>query len=431
MTIDHTAPPFGGAEGRERVPAVEHARALADAVLVEGYALYPYRASAPKNRFRWTFGVLAPRAWSEAGGCEPWWLESQFLVAGSGAIRLGGMLRFFQVERRRVERVDLDGFEPVESLQLGDRLVVGWDEGALCEVDLDVGLGGTFASTFSIAGGSDTEALAATGRLVRERQRLDGRIAIRTDAITAEKQLSRVTIRIENTTPWTDLAAVRDQAMTAAFASTHLLVELRGGELVSLLDPPAWAAAAAASCKSVHTYPVLAGPPGATNVLLSAPFILYDHPYVAPESTGDFHDACEIDELLQLRTMTLTDDEKREARATDPRTAAILDRVDALPDEWMSRLHGAARDVRDAEMVPRQPVFAIGSHVRLRPGPHTDAQDLLYAGKLATVAAIRHDVDGRDFLAVTIDDDPAAELHEWYGRFHYYRLDEVELVSPP
>ncbi len=410
---------------------LDHARALADAVLVEGYALYPYRASAPKNRFRWTFGVLAPRTWSEAGGCEPWWLESQFLVANTGASRLLGQLRFFQVERRRVERVTADGFEPVETLELGDRLVVGWDEGALSEVDLDVKLAGTFASSFAISGAAETEALAATGRLVRERRALEGRITIRTEPVAADRPLARVTIRIENTTPWTELAAVRDQAMAASFASTHLLVEIDRGELISLLDPPAWARAAAADCHSVHTYPVLAGPPGATDILLSAPFILYDHPYVAPESTGDFHDACEIDELLQLRTMTLTDDEKREARATDPRTAAIVDRVDALPDEWMARLHGAARDLHADEMVPKKQMFAIGSKVRLRPGPHTDAQDLLYAGMLATVAAIRHDVDGRDYLAVTIDDDPAAELHHWYGRFHYYRLDEVELVGAP
>ena len=33
------------------------ARSIADAVLYEGYILYPYRASAQKNQSRWQFGV--------------------------------------------------------------------------------------------------------------------------------------------------------------------------------------------------------------------------------------------------------------------------------------------------------------------------------------------------------------------------------------
>ncbi len=64
-----------------------------------------------------------------------------------------------------------------------------------------------------------------------------------------------------------------------------------------------------------------------SDAVLVAPIILGDHP-VAPESAGDLFDATEIDEILTLRIMTLTDDEKAEARGTDPRAAAILDRCD-------------------------------------------------------------------------------------------------------
>ena len=46
------------------------ARAVADAVLYEGYVLYPYRASAQKNQMRWQFGVLAPGGYAEATGSE-------------------------------------------------------------------------------------------------------------------------------------------------------------------------------------------------------------------------------------------------------------------------------------------------------------------------------------------------------------------------
>lgn len=408
---------------------LEHARKVADAVMVEGYALYPFRASAPKNWFRWTFGVLAPRVWSEAGGCEPWWLESQVLITG-GSARISGELRFYQVVRRRVEKRSGAGYVPASELDAGGRLVVGWDEGALTTVPIVVDLAAPRDLAFAIAGGVETEELGEHGRLIRERVPLQGKIAVRVERVSADQPLWRVALRVENTTAWADPASPRDQAVAAGFASTHLLLE--GAEFVSLFDPPGWAMTAAAATRNTRTYPVLAGPPGSNDVVLSAPFILYDHPQVAPESVGDFCDACEIDELLALRTMTLTDREKREARATDPMTAQILERVEGMPDEWLARVHGAARDVHNAEMVPRavaKPAVGPGMRVRLRPGPHTDAQDLLYAGMTATVIDIKHDVDGRDYLAVTVDNDPAAELHHWYGRYHYYRLDEVELLA--
>jgi len=43
------------------------ARQVADAVLYEGYLLYPYRASARKNQIRWQWGVLVPLAYAAAG----------------------------------------------------------------------------------------------------------------------------------------------------------------------------------------------------------------------------------------------------------------------------------------------------------------------------------------------------------------------------
>ena len=77
--------------------------------------------------------------------------------------------------------------------------------------------------------------------------------------------------------------------------------------------------------------------------MLSSPIILYDHPEVAPGSPGDLYDATEIDEILALRVLTLTEEEKSEARGTDPRAAAIIDRCDEMPPEVWDRLHGAVR----------------------------------------------------------------------------------------
>ena len=43
--------------GSPRRDGLDRARAIADAVLYEGYLLYPYRASSSKNQVRWQFGV--------------------------------------------------------------------------------------------------------------------------------------------------------------------------------------------------------------------------------------------------------------------------------------------------------------------------------------------------------------------------------------
>ena len=82
--------------------------------------------------------------------------------------------------------------------------------------------------------------------------------------------------------------------------------------------------------------------------MLSSPIILYDHPEVAPESPGDLYDATEIDEILALRVLTLTEDEKAEARGTDPRAAAIIDRCDHMAAAQWERLHGTMRVLGDA-----------------------------------------------------------------------------------
>ena len=191
--------------------------------------------------------------------------------------------------------------------------------------------------------------------------------------------------------------------------------------------------------------------------MLSSPIILYDYPQVAPESPGELFDATEIDEILALRTMTLTDDEKAEARATDRHAAAIIDRVDTLPPEILDRLHGAVRYLRkstakatgepenvpwwdpgaDASVSPETDSLQIagvsvskGSRVRLCPGQRrADAQDMFLEGRLATVEAVFSDVDGNSHVAVTLVDDLAADLHRWHGRFLYFSPDEIEPLA--
>jgi hypothetical protein len=358
-------------------------------------------------------------------------METQCLLEPPAEVR--GTLRFLHAQARTVEAPD---GRPLQSLDCGGRLLLPWDEGCVAEVELP-DLLGRDAIPFSVPGSESVEEVRGAdgnvaGRLRKRMLPLAGTVRVRVEPVEAERPLVKLSIRVENETPCAEPSAPREEALRSSLISTHLLLEARGNGFLSLIDPPFWAASAASACKPVRSWPVLAGAPGSRDTLLCAPIILYDHAAIAPESPGDLFDNTEIDEILALRTLTLTDEEKREARATDPRAGELVDRVDTMPPEVMSRLHGALRGLHRGEMVPRPAQgcgIGKGARVRLRPATRrTDAQDLLFAGRCATVEAVVRDAEDREYLAVTIDDDPAAELHRWYGRFHYYRPDEVELL---
>ena len=111
----------------------------------------------------------------------------------------------------------------------------------------------------------------------------------------------------------------REEALPWALVAAHMIISVSGGEFISMTDPPIWARAAVAECQNIGGWPVLGDPDGGRQVMLSAPIILYDNPELAPESPGELYDGTEIDEILTLRTLALSDAEKAEARATDPR----------------------------------------------------------------------------------------------------------------
>ncbi|MFF4802985.1 hypothetical protein ACFY1U_31995 [Streptomyces sp. NPDC001351] len=455
----------------------EQLGAVADAVLYEGYLLYPYRRSSAKNRVRWQFGVLFPQAWVEqdgpvvphvSGSADSWYQQTEVLLrTRQPGATLRVRLRYLQLQRKQVQETGHGRLREVQSLRTDDGTVhLTFDEAVPCEVDIAVPLDDLLQGERTVAAGAaagrDIEALpSGAGRVVRRREEVRAHVTLGAEQLG--ENLCRLRVRTANTGPAPDPRATREEALCGALIAAHTLIGGDGVEFVSLIDPPEDLRAQAGTCRNEFTFPVLGGEPstspaGATgHVLLSSPIILPDHPQVAPESPGDLHDAAEIDEILTLRTMLLTDEEKREARATDPRAAAILDRVDTMPQEVFERLHGAVRSLApaspsspraerpawwqegaddglspstDTVLVDGVPLGG-GSRVRLRPRRRgADAQDMFLAGRTAEVAAVFHDVDGSVHLAVTLDDDPAAELHSWYGRFHYFRPDELEPLQP-
>ncbi|MFW6058588.1 MAG: hypothetical protein ACODAQ_00315 [Phycisphaeraceae bacterium] len=417
---------------------------VARAVLYEGYILYPYRPSV-KNQQRWTFGGLCPRAYCEArDGAEAWLMQTQVLVRGSSQVQLAVKVRCLQVQPRTAatptDSAALD-HQPVEALEVDGVRYPTWQEAVEQTITVDATAlrelaDGPRQHDFTLPAHHHREPVRSAsgetvGMLVRERQRIAGRVEVHAEPVG--EQLFRATVVVSNRTPWQPPDdASRDEAMLRALVSTHVILELpqRDGAFISLMDPPADARPAADACRNVGCWPVLVGAEGEAHTMLASPIILYDHPRIAPESPGDLFDATEIDELLNLRILTLTEQEKREMAAVDERARALLERTESLARNELMALHGTRRDLRPATANQSRRIV-IGDRVRLQPKRRADAFDLALAGRSATVVAVEEDYEGHTHLAVTVDDDPGRDFGAQGKPAHrfFFRPDEVELID--
>jgi hypothetical protein len=419
---------------------LDSVRKIADAVLYEGYILYPYRASAQKNRSRWQFGVVMAPGYAAADPSETSFTRAECVLEHGGQPAVRVLLRFLQVQRRTSD---------------GD----SWDEAVEREVEVAADAAALFgdgiAEEFTVEGGEDREE-----DVVRRREPLAGAVTVRATEVPGPWRALKLQVRVENRTDLGSLPQRREDALPTSLVAAHAIITVDGGKFLSMTDPPEWARPAVAECRNEGGWPVLADPDG--RVMLSSPIILYDHPELAAESPGELYDGTEIDEILTLRTLALSDDEKAEARATDPRAAALLDRVESMDPQVMARLHGTLRSPRpagpaeppvlteagetfegsvpwwdpdadasvspdtDSVIIGGRPI-ARGSLVRLRPGARrADAQDMFLVGRVAEVQAVLHDVEDNPYLAVSLAGQPDEDLRIAHGRFLYFSTDEVE-----
>jgi hypothetical protein len=318
---------------------------VAEAVLYEGYLLYPYRPSV-KNRQRWTFGGLYPPSYREVqAGREAATCRTECLVQGDERSRLRVRVRFLHLQLRRSLGPDgADG--PIPRADLAPSGPSHWQEAV--ERDLDLGdypLGSLadriVTPDFDFPGLRDED----TAGVIREQHPIAGRVGISAERVL--DGLYKVTVEVRNQSELGgDAASDRDQALLRALVSTHAILGVGDGAFVSMIDPPGPWREIAAGCRNVRTWPVLVGEPGSRDTILSAPIILYDYPQVAPESAGDLFDSTEIDEILTLRILTLTDDEKQAMKAVDDRARALLQRTESLAQEKLLGMHGAIRGLR-------------------------------------------------------------------------------------
>jgi len=333
---------------------------IVNSVLYEGYMLYPYRRSSVKNQHRWNFGLVYP------SGMEPSRMQTECLLEGDVDSPLDIEVRFLQLEEDVTER----------RVKMGGALIWSFVNGLL-------------------------------------------QAEIRVDRDIVEPGLTRVRVEIVNRT-------VRDRdldPLRQTLISTHTILTSTVAPFVSLLDPPDRFRNAVENCRNIGTWPVLVGNQLDRHCMLSSPIILYDYPRVADESPADLYDSTEIDEILTLRILTLTDSEKEEMRRSGERERRLLEHAESLTPEQLLKLHGTMRDIRTG--------LKPGDRVRLRPKPGGDVFDVALAGRIAIVESVQEDFDNRFHIAVVIEDDPGKDLGmlRQPGHRFFFSADELEVMT--
>lgn len=398
---------------------------IAQAVLYEGYLLYPYRTSALKNQQRWNFGVLYPPAWAAAQtGSDRSYFQMECLAICKEASGIEVSVRFLQLlsrsGRERVWQEAVERRTRVDCLSISD----------LAEMPR--------VEKFSFSGTEESNVDVI-------RRSCDIQTQIEISAVQVEEHTFRLTLRVSNLADCQSQS--RDDALMHSLASAHAVLQIKDGKFVSQIDPPEELRETASACQNVGVWPVLVGERESSNTMLGSPIILYDYPSVAPESQGDLFDATEIDEILILRILTLTDQEKEELRRSDERARRILERLESSPPEHLLELHGTIRGLQQSrgdawsawDTVQLTPAGVArvsgtqlkrGDRVRLRPRKRADVFDTLLAGKAAIIEAVEEDFDGNIHFAVVLEDDPGRDLGEMRQAGHrfFFSVDEIEPI---
>lgn len=415
--------------------------AVANALLFEGYILYPYRPSAMKNRQRWNFGTLYPQCFAEKQNPqERWKFSAQLLIEGTEDSKLSACVRFLRLIPPHAE----SAHEWKEGLAQSRTV----DEIAIRELIQ------TKEFVFNLSDRSP-RGHRPVSRAHNEKSHA-GRLTLRVEILQSGLFRLHATFSNEGIFPNAEVSTPKE-AEDAAFVSAHLILG-SDGAFVSLLEPPPEVQAEVAGCVQDGVFPVLAGEAGCRSFALCSPIILYDYPEIAPESAGDFFDGTEMDEMLALRVLTLTDEEKEEMRRSDVHARTVLERSEMLPDEQLARVHGVVRGLRrvaahtpltdaksDADLIeqPFDPfaarpsidsvkVFGVelhtGDRVRLWPQKRADILDLSMEGKIALIESIEQDLEDKLQFAVVLEDDPGRDMGilRQAGHRFFFSPEEVE-----
>jgi hypothetical protein len=442
---------------------------IAEAVLYEGYILYPYRASSRKNRQRFTFGRVYPRAYGEAqNGAEPFTMQTECLLRSQGELpTLEVRVRFLHPLAREVgllpesvpklpADIGTSSFSIVPELRVDNKLYQAWQEAVEREIrsahrSLDSVANQAWSLPFNFSSSLAFDPIhngqnQVIGAIIRRQWSVEGTIDIAAQPLAGD--VFKIRVRVENRTPVPEPELdQQEEILMRTFASTHTILESKSGEFLSLMDPPPAYLEVSRTCSNIGTWPVLVGQKekGEPVAMLSSPIILYDYPEIAQESPGEFFDGTEIDEILTLRVLAMTEQEKWEMSQGDEHARQILHRTEALPEEAFWQMHGTIRDrqfcsedffnpnTRLKQVTVDGTDLRIGHRVQIKPQGRADVMDLALEGKIAVIESIEQDAEDRIYLALVLDEDPGKDLGmlRQPGHRFFYRANEVQPLTRP
>lgn len=267
---------------------------LADAILYEGYALFPYRKNALKNQKRFNFGVLSPKCWAEKQTNEQYFQQTEILILANESAKISFKVRYLQIENN-------------EDWQTAHEKVY---ENSVEMKEFQI-------SDFKF--------------------QIDGKIEL--IAKKLGENLFKLSFKLQNLTEKESFKNFsREEILSFSFVSTHTIFEIENGEFISAIEPLETFQKYSQTLENINCFPVLVGE-RKRNCVLSAPIILYDFPEASENSFDNFFDGLEIDELMIMNILALTDKEKEEIKKTDERTRKMLEKIENASAEDLLKLH--------------------------------------------------------------------------------------------
>ncbi|MEP6513945.1 MAG: hypothetical protein ABJA79_08750 [Parafilimonas sp.] len=332
---------------------------LTRTLLYEGYALYPYHRSAVKNQKPIPFGVVFPRDYNAHNEHARSNMQTQCIIDGSDDSLININVRFLHLKKIELlehiapEENAGNDFIPVFNLTVKDKSYqAGWQtiERKITAGDLQIAQLIRHKEVISIGFDkmferkniyADSDTIAA--KQINNVSEIKGTVIIAAALVENMQNVFRITVNISNTTPVADAEVVtRDEVLSQSFLSTHIVLQTRNAAFISHQSPGEKWEAAIAGCENINTWPILIDENDTT--LLSSPIILYDHPQINPQSSGDLFDSTEIEEALLLHVNLLSDEEKKRIAQSDEKLQAMLSKVSQVTLEELINFHSGLKE---------------------------------------------------------------------------------------
>ena len=280
---------------------------IADAILYEGYNLFPFRKSSLKNQKRFNFGIVSPKCWAENRTNNAFFQQTEVLIFSKDRdFNISMKIRFLQVEDKKYD----------------------WQNVLPRSIEVN----------FNFAEILDTQHKKSF-KFSSENNFRKIHGEIKTFATRIHKNLFKISLVLINKTESENSS--ENQILPSSFISAHSILQIGKGKFISLRETQKEFESPAGTCKNIGVFPVLAGEKNKQNSVLSSPIILYDFPEVSENSFADFFDGTEIDELMVLSILALSDAEQEEIRKTDEKAAKILDKLDKIDARDLLKLHAS------------------------------------------------------------------------------------------